>query len=106
MVSLTVFSFSPQVNSDVVFYSRRRDGTLEPVKVNRAHVGRMILTKAPGLETSRDITEQYKFPEGQRGRRSTSEKKKNQRRFIAEDDGLHIQTILTLAPVMWKKKML
>uniref|UniRef100_A0A667YSI2 protein-glutamine gamma-glutamyltransferase n=1 Tax=Myripristis murdjan TaxID=586833 RepID=A0A667YSI2_9TELE len=63
-----------EVNSDVVFYSRRRDGTLEPVKVNRAHVGRMILTKAPGLETSRDITEQYKFPEGSTEERTVMEK--------------------------------
>lgn len=58
--------FSPQVNSDVVFYSRSKDGTMEPVKVNRTHVGRMVLTKAPGATTRRDITDQYKFPEGQR----------------------------------------
>ena len=56
--------FSPQVNSDVVFYSRRKDGTMEPVKVNRTHVGRMVLTKALGDMTRRDITDQYKFPEG------------------------------------------
>lgn len=54
----------PQVNSDVVFYSRNKDGTLEPVKVNQSHVGRMILTKAPGSMGRRDITDQYKFPEG------------------------------------------
>lgn len=58
-------SFSLQVNSDVVFYSRRKDGTMEPVKVNTSHVGRMVLTKASGAMTRRDITDQYKFPEGQ-----------------------------------------
>lgn len=57
-------SFSPQVNSDVVFYSRSKEGTMEPVKVNQTHIGRMVLTKAPGDVTRRDITDQYKFPEG------------------------------------------
>lgn len=54
-----------QVNSDVVFYSRKRDGTMEPVKVNQRHVGRMILTKAIGSMERRDVTDNYKFPEGQ-----------------------------------------
>lgn len=62
-----VFCLSlPQVNSDVVFYSRNKDGTLEPVKVNPSHVGRLILTKAAGSMGRRDITNQYKFPEGKR----------------------------------------
>ena len=58
-------SFCLQVNSDVVFYSRQRDGTMQPVKLNQTHVGRMVLTKTPGAMTRRDITDQYKFPEGQ-----------------------------------------
>ncbi|XP_071774120.1 coagulation factor XIII A chain [Centroberyx gerrardi] len=70
-----------EVNSDVVFYSRSRDGTLEPVKVNRSHIGRLILTKAPGLETRRDITELYKFPEGSNEERTVLEK--------AEEYGCH-----------------
>ncbi|XP_056156196.1 coagulation factor XIII A chain [Lampris incognitus] len=70
-----------EINSDVVFYSRRRDGTLEPVKVNRSHVGRMVLTKAPGLESRRDITENYKFPEGSPEERTVLEK--------AEEYGCH-----------------
>lgn len=48
----------------MVFYARSKDGTMEPVKVNKTHVGRMVLTKAPGSMTRRDITDQYKFPEG------------------------------------------
>ncbi|KAG7271902.1 hypothetical protein CRUP_038154, partial [Coryphaenoides rupestris] len=52
-----------EVNSDVVFYSRKRDGTMEVVKVKKDHVGRLILTKAPGSYDRRDITDLYKFPE-------------------------------------------
>lgn len=48
----------------MVFFTRRKDGTLEMVKVNRTHIGRMILTKAPGALSRRDVTDQYKFPEG------------------------------------------
>lgn len=61
---ICIYLSLPQVNSDVVFYSRNKDGTLEPVKVNPSHVGRMILTKALGSMGRRDITDQYKFPEG------------------------------------------
>lgn len=63
-----------EVNSDVVFYSRSKDGTMEPVKVNQTHIGRMILTKSPGDETRRDITDQYKFPEGSTEERTVLEK--------------------------------
>ncbi|XP_061566306.1 coagulation factor XIII A chain [Cololabis saira] len=63
-----------EINSDVVFYSRRKDGTLDPVKVNRTHVGRMVITKTPGEETRRDITHQYKFAEGSNEERTVLEK--------------------------------
>ncbi|XP_068163890.1 coagulation factor XIII A chain [Antennarius striatus] len=63
-----------EVNSDVVFYSRSKDGTMEPVKVNQTHVGRLVLTKSPGDETRRDITDQYKFPEGTKEERTVLEK--------------------------------
>lgn len=63
-----------EVNSDVVFYSRSKDGTMEPVKVNQTHVGRMVLTKTPGDVTRRDITDQYKFPEGTKEERTVLEK--------------------------------
>ena len=53
-----------QVNSDVVFYKRNKSGDMVPVKVNRTHVGRKVLTKAIGGDHSDDITSQYKFPEG------------------------------------------
>ncbi|XP_028997206.1 coagulation factor XIII A chain [Betta splendens] len=63
-----------EVNSDVVFYSRKKDGTMQPVKVNKTHVGRMILTKTPGDVTRRDITHQYKFPEGSAEERTVLER--------------------------------
>lgn len=63
-----------EVNSDVVFNVRNKDGTLEPVKVNRTHVGRVVLTKNPGDLTRRDITDLYKFPEGSPEERTVLEK--------------------------------
>ncbi|XP_076018726.1 coagulation factor XIII A chain [Genypterus blacodes] len=63
-----------EVNSDVVFYSRTKDGAMEPVKVNRTHVGRMILTKGAGDDTRREITNQYKFPENTPEERTMLEK--------------------------------
>uniref|UniRef100_A0A7N9AWJ8 protein-glutamine gamma-glutamyltransferase n=1 Tax=Mastacembelus armatus TaxID=205130 RepID=A0A7N9AWJ8_9TELE len=63
-----------EINSDVVFYSRSKEGTLELVKVNRTHVGRLVLTKTPGDVTRRDITDQYKFPEGSTEERTVLEK--------------------------------
>uniref|UniRef100_A0AAY4CDG8 protein-glutamine gamma-glutamyltransferase n=1 Tax=Denticeps clupeoides TaxID=299321 RepID=A0AAY4CDG8_9TELE len=63
-----------EVNSDVVFYQRSRDGTLTPVKVNTSHVGRLVLTKAPGSNGRSDITSMYKFPEGSAEERTVLEK--------------------------------
>uniref|UniRef100_A0A669DAZ8 Coagulation factor XIII, A1 polypeptide b n=2 Tax=Oreochromis niloticus TaxID=8128 RepID=A0A669DAZ8_ORENI len=63
-----------EINSDVVFHSRRKDGTMEPVRVNRTHVGRLVLTKSPGDVTRRDITDQYKFAEGSTEERTVLEK--------------------------------
>ncbi|XP_037334947.2 coagulation factor XIII A chain [Pungitius pungitius] len=63
-----------EVNSDVVFYTRDKDGTLEAVKVNRTHIGSAVLTKTPAAMTRRDITDQYKFPEGSKEERTVLEK--------------------------------
>ncbi|KAA0722821.1 Coagulation factor XIII A chain [Triplophysa tibetana] len=63
-----------EVNSDVVFYRRQKDGTLEPVRVNQTHVGRMVLTKAVLHDGRRDITSDYKFPEGTPEERQVLEK--------------------------------
>ncbi|KAL6490925.1 hypothetical protein MHYP_G00012700 [Metynnis hypsauchen] len=63
-----------EVNSDVLFYSRNKEGTLQPVKVNTSHVGRMVLTKAVLHDGRKDITDQYKFPEGSPEERRVLEK--------------------------------
>uniref|UniRef100_A0A8C2CFF1 protein-glutamine gamma-glutamyltransferase n=1 Tax=Cyprinus carpio TaxID=7962 RepID=A0A8C2CFF1_CYPCA len=63
-----------EVNSDVIFYRRQKDGTLEAVKVNQTHVGRMVLTKAVLHDGRRDITDHYKFPEGSPEERRVLEK--------------------------------
>ncbi|XP_058879413.1 coagulation factor XIII A chain-like [Acipenser ruthenus] len=53
-----------EVNSDVVYWKRMRDGTQQPIKVNKHHVGRMVLTKEVGRDEIKNITDLYKFPEG------------------------------------------
>ncbi|XP_018603652.1 coagulation factor XIII A chain [Scleropages formosus] len=63
-----------EVNSDVVFYQRNKNGTLEPVRVNKSHVGRMVLTKDIGKESARDITSQYKFAEDTEEERTVLQK--------------------------------
>ncbi|XP_017328082.1 coagulation factor XIII A chain [Ictalurus punctatus] len=63
-----------EVNSDLVYYSRSKDGTLEPVKVNTSYVGRMVLTKAVLDKGRRDIINNYKFPEGTAEERRVLEK--------------------------------
>ncbi|TSN12217.1 Coagulation factor XIII A chain [Bagarius yarrelli] len=63
-----------EVNSDLVYYTRSKDGTLDPVKVNTSYVGRMVLTKAVLDKGRRDITHQYKFPEGTAEERTVLEK--------------------------------
>ncbi|KAJ8262588.1 hypothetical protein GJAV_G00168110 [Gymnothorax javanicus] len=74
-----------EVNSDVIFYKRAKTGDMEPVKVNRTHVGRMVLTKAIGGEQPHDVISQYKFAEGTEEERTVSEK--------AEEYGLGRQKV-------------
>lgn len=63
-----------EVNSDVVFYQRNRDGSMVPVRKNTKHVGRLVLTKAIGTSGRREITASYKFPEGSDEERTVLEK--------------------------------
>ncbi|XP_066536948.1 coagulation factor XIII A chain-like [Hoplias malabaricus] len=63
-----------EVNSDVVFYRRSKEGTLQPARVNTSHVGRLVLTKAVLHEGRSDITDKYKFPEGSAEERRVLEK--------------------------------
>ncbi|XP_036406645.1 coagulation factor XIII A chain [Megalops cyprinoides] len=63
-----------EVNSDVVFYERNKNGSMQVVKVNRSHVGRKILTKAIGRDEPVEITSLYKFQEGTDEERTVTEK--------------------------------
>lgn len=54
---------SPQVNSDVVYY-KYEDGEYKVFKVDRTYVGALICTKAVGSNHLMDLTNEYKFPEG------------------------------------------
>lgn len=64
-----------EVNSDLVYYRRSKiDGTLEAVKVNTSHVGRLVLTKSVLHDGRRDITNTYKFPEGSTEERTVLQK--------------------------------
>uniref|UniRef100_H3A727 Coagulation factor XIII A chain n=1 Tax=Latimeria chalumnae TaxID=7897 RepID=H3A727_LATCH len=53
-----------EVNSDIVYWKRMKDGTRTVVKIDSCHIGKMILTKEVGSDERKDITELYKFPEG------------------------------------------
>lgn len=57
---------SLQVNSDVVFYTRNQNGTLNPYMVDKTYVGKCILTESveEGQVGWTDITHNYKYPEG------------------------------------------
>ncbi|XP_007900853.2 coagulation factor XIII A chain [Callorhinchus milii] len=53
-----------EVNSDVIYWTRHKDGTLTKADVKTDQVGKLILTQKIGTELEENITEQYKFPEG------------------------------------------
>lgn len=64
-VYIPVDLFHPlQVNSDVVFLKRDRYGNLSPFRVDKTHIGQAIYTKAIGSSSPMDITNTYKYPEG------------------------------------------
>ncbi|XP_063779165.1 coagulation factor XIII A chain [Pseudophryne corroboree] len=59
----TPFLFS-EVNSDIVYYNVKRDGSKVIRNVDKTHVGQKILTKEIGEDGRHDITDLYKFSEG------------------------------------------
>ncbi|XP_028909882.1 coagulation factor XIII A chain [Ornithorhynchus anatinus] len=54
-----------EVNSDIVYIRVKQDGTHVVESVDATHVGKFILTKQIGGDGQQDITDQYKFQEGQ-----------------------------------------
>ncbi|XP_050952744.1 protein-glutamine gamma-glutamyltransferase K [Labeo rohita] len=59
----TPFVFA-EVNSDKVYWQRKKNGTFEVVQVDKSVIGRCISTKAVGSDQRVDITHLYKYAEG------------------------------------------
>lgn len=53
-----------QVNSDVVYITAKKDGTHVVETVDTNHIGKLIVTKEVGGDGIKDITDTYKFQEG------------------------------------------
>lgn len=53
-----------QVNSDVVYITAKKDGTHVVETVDATHIGQLIVTKQVGGDGIKDITDTYKFQEG------------------------------------------
>ncbi|XP_041040322.1 coagulation factor XIII A chain-like [Carcharodon carcharias] len=59
-----------EVNSDVVYWNRQKDGSLIKGNVKTDEVGMLILTQEIGSDGRKDITDQYKYPEGSQADRA------------------------------------
>uniref|UniRef100_A0A8D0BUG8 Coagulation factor XIII A chain n=1 Tax=Salvator merianae TaxID=96440 RepID=A0A8D0BUG8_SALMN len=53
-----------EVNSDVVYLKAMKDGRRIVQKVDKTHIGKLIVTKEVGTNRMKDITGLYKFEEG------------------------------------------
>lgn len=53
-----------QVNSDLVYITAKKDGTHVVEGVDTTHIGKLIVTKQIGGDGMQDITDTYKFQEG------------------------------------------
>ncbi|MEE6528112.1 hypothetical protein FKM82_030073, partial [Ascaphus truei] len=62
-----------EVNADMVYYVKQRDGTTRKTLFT-AIVGQNISTQAIGLDVPEDITHTYKYPEGSDDERRVFEK--------------------------------
>ncbi|XP_059544514.1 coagulation factor XIII A chain [Myotis daubentonii] len=58
-----------EVNSDLVYITAKKDGTHVVEAVDTTHVGKLIVTKQIGGDGMKDITDNYKFQEGQKEER-------------------------------------
>ncbi|XP_016076580.1 PREDICTED: coagulation factor XIII A chain [Miniopterus natalensis] len=58
-----------EVNSDLVYITAKKDGTQVVEAVDTTHIGKLIVTKEVGGDGMRDITDTYKFQEGQKEER-------------------------------------
>ncbi|KAF6108658.1 coagulation factor XIII A chain [Phyllostomus discolor] len=58
-----------EVNSDLVYITVKKDGTHIVEAVDTTHIGKLIVTKQVGGDGMKDITDTYKFQEGQKEER-------------------------------------
>ncbi|KAM6135445.1 coagulation factor XIII A chain isoform 1-T2 [Pterocles gutturalis] len=58
-----------EVNSDIVYSRREKNGTQVIEKIDTTHIGQLIVTKQVGGDGMMEITEEYKFQEGSREER-------------------------------------
>ncbi|XP_011365377.1 coagulation factor XIII A chain [Pteropus vampyrus] len=58
-----------EVNSDLVYITAKKDGTHVVEAVDTTHIGKLIVTKQIGGDDMKDITDTYKFQEGQKEER-------------------------------------
>ncbi|XP_007933535.1 coagulation factor XIII A chain [Orycteropus afer afer] len=54
-----------EVNSDLIYITAKKDGTHIVEAVDSTHIGKLIVTKKIGGDGMQDITDSYKFQEGQ-----------------------------------------
>ncbi|XP_010621102.1 coagulation factor XIII A chain isoform X1 [Fukomys damarensis] len=54
-----------EVNSDLIYITAKKDGTHVVQSVDTTHIGKLIVTKQIGGDGIQDITDTYKFQEGQ-----------------------------------------
>ncbi|KAM5299174.1 coagulation factor XIII A chain [Ctenodactylus gundi] len=54
-----------EVNSDLIYITAKRDGTHVVENMDTTHIGKLIVTKQIGGDGMQDITDTYKFQEGQ-----------------------------------------
>ncbi|XP_060706293.1 coagulation factor XIII A chain-like [Hemiscyllium ocellatum] len=53
-----------EVNSDIVYWTKQKDGSLIKGDVKTDEIGKLVLTKEIGSDSRKDITNQYKYEEG------------------------------------------
>lgn len=52
------------MNSDVIYSRREKNGAQIIEKIDTTHIGKLIVTKGVGTDEMVEITEEYKFQEG------------------------------------------
>ncbi|KAI3357275.1 hypothetical protein L3Q82_015731, partial [Scortum barcoo] len=82
-----------EVNADVVDLMRLSNGQIVKFSGSTTSVGRFISTKAVGSDERRDITHQYKYPEGSKEERQVYEKAQHHNKLEkrGEEPGLHLK---------------